>query len=361
MEKKLGIGLLGAWQSHIYRFADCILTSGKNTEGNFRHWKSCNYDECRVVSVWDDDEQRGRKLAEHCKSPYYSDINAFLADPELDAVIMCCPTRDHGKYTVMAANAGKHVFMEKAPFVTLEDAYLAREAIRRNKVHYMVSSPMEKPRNRYVQNMLNSGMLGEITEIRFRLYDNFCIGRTEAIGIFNKEEGGGGAMIDYGQHGVHIISWLLGERPVSCSASFGYVTEFARAQQIEDTVTALYEFESGAIGVVEAGWSAPSHDCVLDVFGTNGTIHLLGDVFNYKDDGTYDMHDELSYCLKGQNWVSVSEADFPETSFHYPLRHWIESILNDTPDERQNIEDAVLWTEMISAAYRSAHRNEAIL
>lgn len=360
MKKTLGIGLLGAWQNHIYRFADCILTSGKNSADSFRHWKPCDYDGCRIVSVWDDDEVRGRKLAEHCGSPYYSDINAFLADPELDAVIMCCATRDHGKYTVMAANAGKHVFMEKAPFVTLEDAYLAREAVKRNHVHYMVSSPMEKPRNRYVQNMINSGVLGRITEIRFRLYDNFCINRTDATGIFNKEEGGGGAMIDYGQHGVHVTSWLLG-KPVRCSASFGYITDFAKKHQIEDSITALYEFENGAIGVVEAGWSAPAHECVLDVCGTQGTIHLVGDAYTFHDDGTYEVHDELSYCLDGKNWVNVPEADFPEPTFFYPLRHWIECIVNDTPDDRQNIEDAVLWTEMINAAYRSAGNTEPII
>lgn len=359
-KEKLGIGLMGAWQDHIYRFADCILTNGQ-AKGNFRHWKQAEYADCRIVSVWDDDQARGQKLADHCGCPYFSDVEQFLADPELDAVIMCAPTVDHGKYTVMAANAGKHVFMEKAPFVTLEDAYLAREAIRRNGVHYMVSSPMEKPRNRYVQQMIQSGVLGDISEIRFRLYDNFCIGRTEAVGIFNKEENGGGAMIDYGQHGVHITSWLLNARPIRCSASFSYVTDFAKEHQIEDNATAIYEFEGGAIGVVESGWCAPVHECVLDVCGTKGTVHLIGDDKLHLPDGTTEDHDILTYTLDGQNWVTVPESEFPAPTFHYPLRHWIEAILNDTPDDRQDIEEAVLWTEMLAAAYRSAGNTEPIL
>lgn len=351
---------MGAWQDHIYRFADCFLTNGK-AKGNFRHWKQAEYADCEIVSVWDDNEQRGKKLADYCSCPHYTDVNEFLADPKLDAVVMCAPTVDHGRLTVMAANAGKHVFMEKAPFVTLEDAYLAREAIYRNGVQYMVSSPMEKPRNRYAQQMIQSGVLGDITEIRFRLYDNFCINRTEAVGIFNKEENGGGAMIDYGQHGVHMTSWLLNSKPVRCSASFGYVTEFAKKHQIEDSVAALYEFECGAIGVVEAGWCAPIHECVLDVCGTKGTLHLLGDDKFHREDGTVEDHDILTYSLDGQNWITVPESEFPEPTFHYPLRHWIECILNNTPNERQNIEEAVLWTEMLAAAYRSAGNTEPIL
>ena len=353
-DKKLRIGLMGAWESHMYVFADYILLDGKVNLHSIRHWQRASYSDCEIVSAWDSDVERGKKLAEYCKCKFVEDVNEFVNDPEVDAVIVCSATADHGKHIVLCANAGKHVFVEKAPFVTLEDAYLAREAIKRNGVHFMVSSPMDKPRNNYIMNMVKEGLLGDLTEIRFRLYSSDAHKLTEPTGLYSKEEHGGGAMYSYGQHGIHMAEWFLG-KPTSCYAQFGYVTEFAKKYQTEDNAVAIFKHENGAISVVETGWCAPSHECIFDVCGTKGMVHLVGDAKVFHEDGSVSTHDFLSYRLNGKDWVNVPESDFPETVF-FPLRYWIQSVINDTPDDRFNIDEAVLWTEMLTAAYRSAEQ-----
>lgn len=359
MDKKtIGIGMLGGWQNHAKRFAQLILSNGKLEGDNFRHWKEAAYDDCNIIAAWDSDEIRGRELAKVSGCPFEPDLDAFLANPEIDAVIVCSPTVDHADHIIRAANAGKHVFVEKAPFATVEGAYLAREAVRRNGVHFMVSSPMDKPRNRFALQLAKDGKLGDITEVRFRLSNEGILEQKELTGIYNKEENGGGAMLDFGQHGVHLTSWFLG-RPTRCSAHFDYISDLAKKHEVEDNVVATYEFENGGIGVVETGWVAPGHECILDVCGTKGTVHVIGDDVTYFEDGTKDVHDTITYALGG-NWISVKEDQLPE-KLHYPLRHWIESILHDTPDDRQNIDEAVLWTEMIAAAYRAAESGEVIL
>lgn len=355
--QKLGIGMLGGWQNHSIRFGKLILSNGTLAGDNFRHWKTANYEECKIVAAWDDDPARGQALAQTCECPYEPDLDAFLANPEIDAVIVCSATVQHGEHIIRAANAGKHIFVEKAPFATVEDAYLAREAIRRNHVHFMVSSPMDKPRNRFALQLIEEGKLGEVTEVRFRLSNAGALDQTEPHGIYKKEENGGGAMLDFGQHGVHLTSWFLG-KPVRCSAHFDYISPMAKKYHTEDNVVATYTFENGGIGVVETGWVAPNHECVLDVCGTKGTIHVVGDDVTYYDDGTKNVHDTITYSLGG-NWISVTEDQLPE-KLHYPLRYWIESILNDTPDDRQNIDEAVLWTEMLAAAYRASESGEVV-
>lgn len=357
-EKKLRIGLMGAWQSHIYRFADYILQDGHLKIDSVRHWKDARYSMCEIVSAWDSNAERGQKLADYCNCKFVADINEFVNDPGMDAVIMCSETVDHGKHTVLCANAGKHVFVEKAPFVTLEDAYLAREAIKKSGIHFMVSSPMDKPRNRYILNMIQEGLLGEVTSLRFRLYSEEGSKQTVPSGIFNKEENGGGAMLDYGEHGVHMAQMFLGEVE-SCSAQFGYITDFAKKYQIEDNAVAIFKHKSGAFSVVESGWCAPSHECIFDVSGTKGMVHLVGDAKVFKENGSCEVHDFLSYRLNGKNWVDVPESDFPEQNY-FPLRHWIETVIKDLPDDRFGIDDAVVWTEMLAAAYRSAKQGAPI-
>jgi predicted dehydrogenase len=324
-----------------------------------KHWKACPYTGCKILAAWDDNSRRGQALADRFTCQYYSDLDAFLANPAIDAVIICSPTSQHAEHIIRAAIAGKHIYVEKSPFTSLEGAYLAREAVKKSGVHFMVSSPMEKPRVRFAKRFIDEGKLGVINEIRFRLTNDGAIDRTEPTSIYNKEENGGGAMIDFGQHGVHILNWFLG-MPVRTSARFGYVTDFAKKYRIEDNAVALYEFESGAIGVVEAGWASPYHECFLDIFGTKGRLHVVGDDVLYTPDGTKKIFDDVSYELGGKNPVHVPESDLPEP-FLFPLRHWIETIINDTPDDRQNIDEAVAWTEMLVAAYRAAECGEKIL
>lgn len=357
--KKLGIGMLGGWQDHAVRFAQVISTNGQLSGDNFRHWKRAAYDDCRVVSAWDDDPVRGPKFAEACGCPFEPDLDRFLADPEIGAVIVCSQTVQHAEHIIRAANAGKHVFVEKAPFSDPEGAYLAREAVKKNHVHFMVSSPMDKPRNRFALELVRNGSLGTVTEVRFRLSNGGGLAVAEPAGIYNRLENGGGAMLDYGQHGVHITSWFLG-RPVRCSAHFDYVSDFAKKYHTEDSVVAAYEFENGGLGVVETGWVAPGHECILDVCGTKGTVHVIGDDVSHNPDGSKNVHDTITYSLNGGDWISVTEDELPE-KLHYPLRHWIECILHDLPDERMNIDDAVLWTEMLAAAYRASQSGEVIL
>ena len=354
----IGIGLLGSWQTHIERFAHWLSDPDFKVDSN-KHWTDEPYPKCKIIAAWDDDHQRGQALAEKFDCEFYADLDNFLSNPDIDAVIICSATVQHAEHTVKAANAGKHIYVEKAPFASLEGAYLARDAVKKNNVCYVVSSPMEKPRVRYAKKFVDDGKLGDINEIRFRLSNDGAIGRTEAVSIYNKAENGGGAMIDFGQHGVHILHWFLGE-PVSTSASFNYVTDFAKKNKIEDNAVAVYKYANGAIGVVEAGWASPYHECILDIFGSKGRLHVVGDDVVVDEDGNRTVFDNVTYQFNGKNLVTVPESDFPEL-VDFPMRHWLKSIVSGNRDLHQNIDEAVAWTEMLMAAYRAAEITEPIV
>ena len=82
MDKKtIGIGLLGAWQDHIYRFAETIVKNGDVKADSFRHWKNSTYEDCRLVAAWDNKEERGKALADAFQIDFEPDINKFLSNP----------------------------------------------------------------------------------------------------------------------------------------------------------------------------------------------------------------------------------------------------------------------------------------
>ncbi|MEE1802143.1 Gfo/Idh/MocA family oxidoreductase [Streptomyces sp. JV176] len=85
----------------------------------------------RLAAVADPVPDTARRLADHLDAPVaYTDIAAFLADPEIDAVVIATPARTHADLVEAAARAGKAVYCEKPMAVTLAEADRAVSAAR---------------------------------------------------------------------------------------------------------------------------------------------------------------------------------------------------------------------------------------
>ena len=83
-----------------------------------------------LVGVHDVDPVRGRTVAEACRTRFYSDLDALLADVE--AVTVAVPTRSHAEVGLEALRRGRAVLMEKPLAVSLEEAdALVAESDRR--------------------------------------------------------------------------------------------------------------------------------------------------------------------------------------------------------------------------------------
>jgi predicted dehydrogenase len=85
---------------------------------------------------------------------------------------------------------------------------------------------------------------------------------------------GGGALMNQGIHTVDLMLWLFG--PVK--RVYGATATRLHKIAVEDTATAVLEFESGALGTIEAGTSLyPGYDRRLEISGSEGTVTLEHD------------------------------------------------------------------------------------
>lgn len=114
---------------------------------------------------------------------------------------------------------------------------------------------------------------------------------------------------------------------------------FPDYEALLDNAAAIFQFKGGSIGIVETGWVSPAETYLLDVCGTNGSVHVHGRF-------------ELYECFEGGYWEHVPESRFPEP-LTYPLLHWVQCIQTDSAINRCTIDDAVTFTEMLAAAYRA--------
>jgi hypothetical protein len=81
------------------------------------------------------------------------------------------------------------------------------------------------------------------------------------------------------------------------------------------------------------------------LFGTKGCILIAGE--------------DVSYTLEIGKPVSVTREEFPAGQPH-PLNYWVESILNDTPNELYGVDEAVDLVKMATAAYRSVSKETPV-
>ena len=119
----LKIALLSAWHVHTRWFVKGLEDSG---EGH-------------ICVVWDDDVERGQKMADDLGVPFVADLDQVLAMEDIEAVMVECATTKHTEIILKAAAAKKHIFCDKALALKSADTKKIREAVEANGVKFMLS------------------------------------------------------------------------------------------------------------------------------------------------------------------------------------------------------------------------------
>lgn len=218
------------------------------------------------VSYASRDGARARDFARRLRGrSAFESYAAALESREVDAVLVATPPASHLELTLQALRAGKHVVVEKPPFLRARDFDVveaaAREAGRRvcvaENYHY-------KPVARVLRRLLAEGAIGEL------LFAQFNALKAQATSGWREDAGlaGGGALYEGGIHWVSFAA-SLGPRVVR-AAGFG-----ARDPRRERGLLAVFEYEGGASATLAYSWEVPSPLRGLRVsrlYGREGSI-----------------------------------------------------------------------------------------
>src|SRR5687768_17728628 len=109
---------------------------------------------------------------------FHSDLAELLSRPDIDGVIVTTRTSAHPDVIVAAAEAGKHIYTEKVLALAPADAQRIVEVVERSGVKLTVSLPrLTHGYTLAIREVLASGELGEVTQVRCRLSHDGAIGR----------------------------------------------------------------------------------------------------------------------------------------------------------------------------------------
>ncbi|WP_040950370.1 Gfo/Idh/MocA family protein [Gorillibacterium massiliense] len=296
-----------------------------------------------IVAIWDEIPERGRKEAEARNVPFYENLDELLASPDIDGVIIVTPTNRHREVMIAAANAGKHIFTEKVIAPTLHEVNDILQAVEKNGVKLTVSLPrLNDGYTLAIQDVLKAGKLGDLIHVRTRLSHDGALAGWLPEHFFNKEQCGGGALIDLGCHPMYLARLFLG-LPESVTATYGYIS----GKEVEDNAVAVLQYGNGAVAVVEAGFMNPRSPFTIEINGTKGTL-----VYGAPNPDRIYLE---TVEQVGNEWEELPLLENREPAFS----QWVGHIQNGTTAD-ENIQLAVDLTRLMEASNLAAARKCAV-
>lgn len=268
----------------------------------------------RLVGYCDVALDRARALASELEAPVAdASVEEFVLRPEIDVVVVGTPSGLHREACLAAAAAGKHIVVEKPIEVTLARADEVIEAAdRAGVILSVISQKRFEPASRFLHQAVAEGRFGRIAfgDARvkwWRAPEYYASGGWRGT----KALDGGGALINQAIHTIDLTRWILG--PVR--TVYGRAVTRLHEIEVEDTVAAVVEYASGAIGVIQASTASyPGHPARLSITGERGSAVLAdGTLVEWKLAGELEREAEV---LGRFGAVSGSGAGDPHSMTH---------------------------------------------
>ena len=201
----------------------------------------------------------------------YTSYDDMLHNADIEAVDICNNHAAHAPCTIAAAEAGKHVLVEKAMSNTLQGCRDMIEATDRAGVTLMIAHHLRHSREASaVKRYIDAGNLGEIQAVRTHVTMGGGGGGKTWSSDFNM---GGGVLMLNSIHHIDLLRYYIGN--VKRVMAVRKTAQPHMQNGAEDLCAATLEFENGAIGGLFASWTTnetPERAAYL-IFGSQGTVH----------------------------------------------------------------------------------------
>jgi predicted dehydrogenase len=224
-----------------------------------------------LVAVTDVVPEKAMAFAAEHGVAWDADLDALLARPDIDVVSVCVPSGLHADIGIRAAQAGKHLVVEKPIDVTVAAADRLLDAAASAGVRLTViaqhrfDAGIRRLRELVDQGRLGRLVLGDAVVKWYRSQGYYDSGDWRGTWALD----GGGALMNQGVHYLDLLCWIMGpvdEVTALCATQ-------AHTIEVEDAALALLRFSSGAVGLLQATTAAyPGFPERLEVSGTGGSV-----------------------------------------------------------------------------------------
>jgi predicted dehydrogenase len=297
----------------------------------------------RVVAICSRERVRAQSRAESMglkQCVAYDDYEAMLRDPDIHIISICTPHHLHAEQAIRAAEAGKHILLEKPIALDLPSLRALERAVRKSGVKTVVSFVLRwNPLFQWIKSVLAQRTIGELFYAEVDYLHG--IGPWYIQYPWNiRKDMGGSSLLTAGCHAVDGMRWFLQKEAVEVFAMANFSKGNSLKYEYEPNSVTLIRFGDGTIGKVTS-----SVECTMPyVFH----IELLG------EEGTIRNNQIFSRKWEGQKgWATVStilpdSGDVSHHPFHGEIDHLVDCIRTNV-ESHVNVADAVKTHEICLA------------
>jgi myo-inositol 2-dehydrogenase/D-chiro-inositol 1-dehydrogenase len=294
-----------------------------------------------VRAITDTNCKAARSLAERCNIPMIAEsAEQIMADPEIDAMVICSPTDTHADLMVKAAQARKHIFCEKPISLRLESIDRALEVVDASGVCLQIGFNRRFDSNfKRVRDAVGSGEIGIPSLMHI-------VSRDPEPPPPAYVRTSGGIFMDMTIHDFDMARFLMGDEVEEIYTAAGVMIdpEIGKAGDL-DTAVVVLRFRGGAIATIDNSRKA--------AYGYDQRVEILGSLGKIETENRFP----------NQAWISTAESvsrDLPlnffmdryEQSFVAEMESFANAVADGRPTAVPGI-DGRITTVMALAARKS--------
>ncbi|MEK6646028.1 MAG: Gfo/Idh/MocA family oxidoreductase [Candidatus Firestonebacteria bacterium] len=301
---------------------------------------------CRLVAVSDANDNLLKQATQQFKVKVYTDFREMFKRESIKAVSICTPPHTHKEVVSEAINRKISVLCEKPLALNVKDGKQLVNLAKEKKVilltgfcfrfHELVNE---------AQKIIKKGMLGKIRMFRnrFGMFYN-----PEIFSWKSKKELAGGVLQESSPHSIDLFRYIVGE----IKGVFAIANTLHNEKNIDENLIILLRDKNGVIGTLEGSWTTPNSSNVLEIDGTDGSIHI--------DFSKNNWAGELIFMNSKSNSKPIVKVGKGESRFYLQQKHFLNYVGGITKDPKISPEDGIKALEIVEACLRSISENQWI-
>jgi predicted dehydrogenase len=341
-EQKLRIGFIGSGEIAVAT-AEAIQRTPNAT----------------TTIVMDTNPAIAQDLGERVQAPATTDTEEVLNHPQVDAVYIATPHHLHAPLVIQAAEAGKHVLVEKPLSTTIADGEEMIAACQRAGVRLSVCYVMRYlPAVIEARRLFRSGAIGKAIGFSVRVigrkqssyWTGGYSGRAQTDWRQFWRTSGGGILNINLTHNLDILRYITGLEAVRV---YGEWDTFVTPVEVEDEGAILLRMDNGAIGTVHAascvpiGSEGPGNGSHCDrIYGTEGTLSY----FMWSAERLWLANPDSATNRTEWREIELAKGS-PEARTGY-IQDFADAVLTSKPTPLTG-EDGLAMVKIVQSAYES--------
>ena len=295
-----------------------------------------------IAGCYTRSEEKRQAFAKKYSCRAAPSYDAILNDRQVEAIINTTPNNVHAETTRAAAEAGKHVFLDKPIANTIADAHALTGACRRARVVLALGYQRRKESHfRWIRKQIDDGVFGKLVNAEANISRD-RLGQFE-LGSWRYTAEGmpGGVMLQIGIHYTDVLEYLMG--PIK--AVRGSLAQLVLPGENPDIASLILEHENGPLSTLNACYASASEYYLMNIYGKEASAY-------------YDLHQGLRYLKRGTNVANPVPCAKNDT-IREELEEFAEAVRGKGQPEMDG-EKATASLAVLLAGIRSAREGRRV-